>query len=859
MNLFVIGYYGHYNIGDEQYKITFTHVLKKYLGSKMVNIQFIDCDKIFNYSFDEKDIIILGGGDVLNNYFLDKIILKFKNKKNKIIAVSVGIPYTSIVSKHNKLSYIDYIFIRTKQDFDMLSKHYFPHRIKYIPDLSYYLNDYVHTSYVSILDNKFQDLSLIKISKKIIGINLNRHIYNPNDINNYNKFINTFSVFVEKLISDSYYIVFLPYNTNINSFNENDILIHNDVINLIKPELRNNIKNIDYTLSVEETYYIYKYFYATVCMRYHACLFSLYNNVPFLALYTTRKIKNLMKDIYWNNFYELDTDENDFPINLSYNVLQFKFNMLVENYSKSYNLLLSNNRNINKKNYISSPGSFLDVLFTDYNKISNSRYHEISVEEIKQNIYDYIISREIKNNNNNDNDTMDLSFVPMEERNNIVQLTSYYLTGTLNSIYNHGMYLKMFNKNYRYNDEWKWVIEDHNKNHPNNFFNNSYGLFNLEYIDQHDYSGSHRSGWQYVYSNIKYLHNENSNLYLDLYVDRTFHWNKDINKYLGIIPYKKNWMGFIHHTFDTTMSDYNCYTLLKSDEFIKSLSYCKGLIVLSHYLGDKLKKELDIFELNVPIYVMCHPSEVISNKFTYSNFLKNKEKKLLHVGGWLRNIYSFYNLSINTVKHDKKFNLLNCFVPFIKNASIKKVAIRGKGMTNYYPSDNFLCNLEDFLEKPGSICDAPKNCSQDAQANCSQGAITNIWYKKFYEDIKSKICSVSVINFIENKDYDKLLSENIIFLNLIDASAVNTIIECIMRNTPIIVNKIDPVVELLGPHYPMYYNNGDYYSINEQVKHLLTYETIEKTTKYLQIMDKKRFHIDYFVNELINIVSTNNN
>lgn len=38
------------------------------------------------------NIIIIRGCDILNDYFLDKINDKFKNKKNKIIAVSIGMP-----------------------------------------------------------------------------------------------------------------------------------------------------------------------------------------------------------------------------------------------------------------------------------------------------------------------------------------------------------------------------------------------------------------------------------------------------------------------------------------------------------------------------------------------------------------------------------------------------------------------------------------------------------------------------------------------------------------------------------------------------------------------------------------------
>ena len=41
----IVGYYGHGNIGDEQYKYTFRYIF--------------DCDNIENFNFNESDIICL--------------------------------------------------------------------------------------------------------------------------------------------------------------------------------------------------------------------------------------------------------------------------------------------------------------------------------------------------------------------------------------------------------------------------------------------------------------------------------------------------------------------------------------------------------------------------------------------------------------------------------------------------------------------------------------------------------------------------------------------------------------------------------------------------------------------------------
>ena len=139
-NIYVIGYFGHANTGDEQYTYTFDYVFDTFLpNNETYNILYIDCDHVKITTFIDSDIIILGGGDVLNNYFLDQIISKFINRPNKIIAVSVGIPYTDIIINTNKLNIIDYIFARTHQDLELFKIHFHPHRVFFIPDLSFFM------------------------------------------------------------------------------------------------------------------------------------------------------------------------------------------------------------------------------------------------------------------------------------------------------------------------------------------------------------------------------------------------------------------------------------------------------------------------------------------------------------------------------------------------------------------------------------------------------------------------------------------------------------------------------------------------------------------------------------------------
>lgn len=74
----------------------------------------------------------------------------------------------------------------------------------------------------------------------------------------------------------------------------------------------------------------------------------------------------------------------------------------------------------------------------------------------------------------------------------------------------------------------------------------------------------------------------------------------------------------------------------------------------------------------------------------------------------------------------------------------------------------------------------------------------------------SDMGDVEVIPYLEDNDYDRLLSTSAVFLALTDAPANTTIIECIARNTPVLVNRVGGVEEYLGPNYPLYYDDIDH-------------------------------------------------
>jgi hypothetical protein len=258
----------------------------------------------------------------------------------------------------------------------------------------------------------------------------------------------------------------------------------------------------------------------------------------------------------------------------------------------------------------------------------------------------------------------------------------------------------------------------------------------------------HRSGWK---DTINLLKNEHGyyNILVDVYLDATFHWRTDLLECL-----KKDWMGFIHHT---PTGNNNSKDLVTKIDFVN----CKGLFVLSYDLKQRL---LEINPNLPPIHVLMHPTETPEQLFSIGKYVSNKEKKLIHIGNWMRDPDEFSKVRTALIKYD----------------------------------------LNDNME------------------------------------------------FLPNSDYDTLLSNNLVCIFLKDASAINTVIECIVRNTPIVVNPLPAVVEYLGEKYPLYANDS-----LEASSKLNNMTLILSAYTYLCNMNKTKFTFNYF-NDSFNQVMLSN-
>lgn len=185
-------------------------------------------------------------------------------------------------------------------------------------------------------------------------------------------------------------------------------------------------------------------------------------------------------------------------------------------------------------------------------------------------------------------------------------------------------------------------------------------------------------------------------------------------------------------------------------------------------------------QLDVPVENLIHPTEIPEIKFSMSAFLDNPEPKIVQIGHWLRKLHSIY----------------------------------------YIPTDKY---HKITLSKSYADVDIVR--------------------EKEVFDLQPDYESVKVVDHLPNDEYDWLLAKNIVYVEMYDTCANNAVLECIVRNTPLLINPLPGVIEYLGQDYPFYFTNRE-----EAAKKAEDLKLVEATYEYLKHHPfKEKFTCEYFL------------
>lgn len=333
---------------------------------------------------------------------------------------------------------------------------------------------------------------------------------------------------------------------------------------------------------------------------------------------------------------------------------------------------------------------------------------------------------------------------------------------------------------------------------------------------EHSQLNSHRSGWRDAMRTLEQLHNSDGVLF-DGFLEDLFAWQhrqesvRPLHELLelqrqgsfdhlatseekGLIPFREPWIGFLHNP--PRMPAWFHYSESPQAIFSKriwqeSLTHCLGLFALSEYQARWLRKES-----GKPVSVLYLPTEIPESQFDFEQFRANRHKKIVQVGWWLRHLNAIDALPIrsdNPLGYEK-IRLVPHF---------------------FHDADNYIKQL--MRQEQGQL-----NAQRDVTA-------------------------ARVLQHLPDNAYDDLLAENIVFIHLYDASANNTIVECIARATPLLVNPLPAVVEYLGETYPFYFTDLD-----EAAAKAMDLERVRASHEYLKNCPaRQKLTFDYFLRSFV--------
>lgn len=288
----------------------------------------------------------------------------------------------------------------------------------------------------------------------------------------------------------------------------------------------------------------------------------------------------------------------------------------------------------------------------------------------------------------------------------------------------------------------------------------------------------HRSGWRHAVESLGRLHHPDGVRFED-FVEDVFAWQhprdgvrrdgdllaairdprhatRITSEEKGLVPIREPWVGVVHNPAwmpGWFHPDESLPAIFAKRAWRESLPSCVGLLTLSEHTARWLRRET-----GKPVSVVLHPTETPTLLFDYARFEANPRKCVVQVGWWLRRLGGIHRLPI---PEDNPLGL----------AKVRLLPRFAPGAADH------VRELHALDERNGGGRPGP-----------GAGPVVDREH-------------------VSDEEYDHLLAENVVFVDLLAANANNAVVECIVRTTPILVNRLPAVEEYLGTSYPLYYSD----------------------------------------------------
>lgn len=270
MNVKILGWYGHDNIGDESYKVAFPMLFPSH-----------DLEYVESVGSPEPDVVILGGGDVVYPGFTDYI--RGLKRARKVLA-SVTLTENS---DFGSLGLFEKVFVRDHRSLAWARKISPGTKVSYLPDFSFMLTP-DRKAGRKWLEGRFGRMGHELYEKVVVVVVSNYLSYSHLDslARDLTTFLKLSQDLAQTADQTNASFVFLPFCTR---DPHDDRCTNSWVANRCKYYSKNIV--VHDRLTVQETLDIISSADVVVSSRLHSTVFATIAGVPFIDL--THHTKNL--------------------------------------------------------------------------------------------------------------------------------------------------------------------------------------------------------------------------------------------------------------------------------------------------------------------------------------------------------------------------------------------------------------------------------------------------------------------------------------------------------------------------------------------------------------------------------------
>ena len=319
-------------------------------------------------------------------------------------------------------------------------------------------------------------------------------------------------------------------------------------------------------------------------------------------------------------------------------------------------------------------------------------------------------------------------------------------------------------------------------------------------------TATHRSGWKAAMEHLQRrgligADGSASSITLIDSVEHWFTWSQPP----AAAKLHRPWIG-VAHLIPSPSHKADLATVLDGGSFKQSLHRCVGMITLSQFAAEAMRKY--VLPLKIPVHAIAHPTEL-------TGFPKQSK-------GGIRALCWGGDVKVALLGRQDRYTSTICCL----KTNLEKVWVAGK-------------------PNPGLPC---------APELKERAIIEQLRQRGHAPELINSFQPPSVAPFMSNEAYDTFVLSHVIIVDLRSASANNGVLEMLVRGAPFFVNRLPAVVEYLGEDYPLFFETPtDIEAVISSPE--IMHETFIRAREHMLRIDLRKYTHEKFASDVLKIAN----